>query len=84
MAAGNRPGAIIVDQLTATPEAEKTGHVTTAVYSANLDKPIALAMVTNGRLGQGLWAHSPLDNRVVAVEVADPVFIDPRGERLRA
>ncbi|MFP6773367.1 MAG: glycine cleavage T C-terminal barrel domain-containing protein, partial [Alphaproteobacteria bacterium] len=80
------PGTIILDGLVATPAAEKAGHVTTAVYFANLGKPIALAMVTNGRQrqGEGLWAHSPLDNRVVAVEVADPVFIDPKGERLRA
>jgi sarcosine oxidase subunit alpha len=60
--------------------------VATAVFSPNLDKPIALAMVRNGRQrhGEALWAHSPLDNRIVAVTVADPIFIDPKGERLRA
>ena len=80
------PGAVIVDGANTGPEAEKAGHVTTAVYSANLETPIALAMITNGqqRLGQELWAHSPLDNRVVPVEVTGPVFIDPKGERLRA
>ena len=35
--------------MVATPAAEKAGHVTTAVYSANLEKPIALAMLTNWR-----------------------------------
>ena len=65
---------------------DKSGHVTTSVYSANLETPIALAMITNGRqrLGQELWAHSPLDGRIVAVTVTEPVFIDPAGERLRA
>jgi glycine cleavage system aminomethyltransferase T/NADPH-dependent 2,4-dienoyl-CoA reductase/sulfur reductase-like enzyme len=79
------PGAILLDRAVAGPGMEKAGHVATAVFSANLDKPIALAMVQNGRqrLSQGLWAHSPLDNRVVAVTIADPVFIDPQGERLR-
>ena len=65
---------------------DKSGHVTTSVYSANLEMPIALAMITNGRQrwGQELWAHSPLDGRVVAVAVTEPVFVDPAGERLRA
>ncbi|MDP6691875.1 MAG: 2Fe-2S iron-sulfur cluster-binding protein [Alphaproteobacteria bacterium] len=79
-------GAIVLDSATATPGAEKAGHVATAVFSPNLDKPIALAMVRNGRQrhGEALWAHSPLDNRIVAVTVVDPIFIDPKGERLRA
>jgi sarcosine oxidase subunit alpha len=80
------PGAIILDTETAAPVMDKAGHVTTAVYSANLEKPIALAMLTNGRqrMGEALWAHAPLEDRVVAVEVTQPVFIDPKGERLRA
>ncbi|MBT5897413.1 MAG: sarcosine oxidase subunit alpha [Rhodospirillaceae bacterium] len=80
------PGAIILNAAGASPDVEKAGHVTTAVYSANLEKPIALAMVTNGRrrMNEELWAHSPLDNRIIPVTVTDPVFIDPKGERLRA
>ena len=80
------PGAIILDRAQAKPDGEKAGHVATAVFSPNLDQPIALAMVKSGRQrhGEGLWAHSPLDNRIVAVQVTDPVFIDPKGERLRA
>ncbi len=80
------PGAIILGSAEANPGMEKAGHVATAVYSANLEKPIALAMVSNGRqrMGETLWAHSPLDNRIVAVTVTEPVFIDPKGERLRA
>ena len=79
------PGALILDRATAAPEAEKAGHVATAVFSPNLDKPIATAMVINGRerLGAQLWVHSPLDNRIVPVELVDPIFIDPKGERLR-
>jgi len=80
------PGALLLDEALAMVDAEKAGHVATAVFSPNLDKPIATAMVRNGRerLGQQLWAHSPLDNRIVPVELVDPVFIDPKGERLRA
>ena len=80
------PGAILLDRAVPGPNVDKAGHVATSVFSASLDKPIALAMIHDGRqrLGQGLWAHSPLDERIVAVEVTDPVFIDPKGERLRA
>ena len=79
-------GAILLDGAMAMAGAEKAGHVATAVFSPNLDKPIATAMVSNGRQrhGETLWAHSPLDDRIVAVEVVDPIFIDPKGERLRA
>ena len=79
------PGAILLDRAVAGPVPDKAGHVATSVFSPNLDKPIALAMVHNGRrrLGEGLWAHSPLDDRIVAVAVTDPVFIDPKGERVR-
>ena len=79
-------GAILLDGEVAGPGMDKAGHVATSVFSASLDKPIALAMLHDGRqrLGQGLWAHSPLDNRIVAVEVTEPVFVDPKGERLRA
>ena len=62
------------------------GHVTAAMKSANLGRPIALALVRDGRarLGQTLVAFSSLTDERVAVTVADPVFYDPEGLRLRA
>ena len=79
-------GGILLQSQVAGPLPDKAGHVTTSVFSASLDKPIALAMVRDGRqrLGEELWAHSPLDGRIIAVTITDPVFIDPKGERLRA
>ena len=80
------PGAIMGNRETPGPSMEKAGHVATSVFSATLGKPIATAMVTNGRQrhGETLWAHSPVDGRVVQVDVTDPIFIDAKGERLRA
>jgi sarcosine oxidase subunit alpha len=80
------PGAMLLDKEMAGPAPGKAGHVTTSVFSPSLDKPIALAMLRNGRqrLGARLWAHSPLDNRIVPVVITEPVFVDPMGERLRA
>ena len=61
------------------------GHVTSSYHSPNLGRSIALALVKGGRAKQGqpLWA--PLaGGRTIACSIADPVFIDPKGERLHA
>jgi sarcosine oxidase subunit alpha len=62
------------------------GLVTAAVDSPNLGRPIALALVRDGRarFGEGLVALSPLTGERVAVTLTDPVFYDPEGARLRA
>jgi sarcosine oxidase subunit alpha len=61
------------------------GEVTSTCYSPNLDQPIGLALLERGRarIGERLYASSPLAGQTVAVEVTHPVFIDPKGERLR-
>jgi sarcosine oxidase subunit alpha len=58
------------------------GHVTSAYWSPNLGRSIALALVKGGRarMGETLWAAMPAGT--VAVKVAEPVFLDPKGERL--
>jgi sarcosine oxidase subunit alpha len=83
-------GAILVEGPALAPAhghgpIEKLGHVTSVTWSENLGKPIALALLSGGqrRKGQPLYAAYPLRNRTVAVEVTEPCFIDPEGERLR-
>jgi heterotetrameric sarcosine oxidase alpha subunit len=62
------------------------GEVTSACYSPNLEMPIGLGIVAAGRarMGETLYALSPMRGERVAVTVTNPVFIDPEGERLRA
>lgn len=62
------------------------GNVTSTCYSPTLEQPIALALLSGGRerLGERLYAVSPLENMSVQVEVAHHVFYDPEGRRLRA
>lgn len=62
------------------------GEVTSACFSPNLDKPIALALVAGGRAraGETLYAMAPLQDSTVKVVVTGPVFVDPEGARLRA
>jgi sarcosine oxidase subunit alpha len=66
------------------PDAPRTaiGHVTSAYRSPTLGRPIALAMLENGRARLGETLTAPLLTNDVGVRVVAPVFLDPAGERL--
>ena len=80
-----RAAKIVADPELSTPN-PMLGHVTSWCWSPNLEAPIALALLANGRQrhGETLWAYSPLAGAKVRVRVGPPCFIDPQGERLRA
>ena len=46
---------------------------------------MALALLSGGRarMGERLFATSPINKTEVEVMVTSPVFLDPAGERLR-
>ena len=69
---------------TATPAAGTTalGHVTSSYDSPALGRSIALALVADGRKRKGETLHVPMPGGAIAVTVVDPVFFDPRGDRL--
>ena len=77
-------GAQIVRNPAAPMPMQSDGEVTSQCWSPNLGHPIGLAIVAGGRarLGETLYAHSPLTDRSVPVKLTDPVFIDAEGERL--
>ncbi|MEQ8603003.1 MAG: sarcosine oxidase subunit alpha family protein [Marivibrio sp.] len=60
------------------------GNVTSTGYSPELDHPIALGLVVNGRarLGEEISMRYPLRGLSVPVKIVEPVFVDPKGERL--
>ncbi|MBT8169475.1 2Fe-2S iron-sulfur cluster-binding protein [Falsiruegeria litorea] len=62
------------------------GYLTAAIHSPTLDHPIALAFLEDGqnRMGEVLWAHSPIAGKSVQVRVTAPCAYDPKGERLNA
>jgi sarcosine oxidase subunit alpha len=80
-----RGAQIVTDPDQALPN-PMIGEVTSACYSPNLETPIGLGIVAAGRarMGETLYALSPMRGKRVAVTVTNPVFIDPEGERLRA
>ncbi len=83
------PGAQILEATFAAykvgTKADSLGHITASAYSPSLEQPIALALVSGGRarMGEKLFATSPVNKTEVEVIVTSPVFVDPAGERLR-
>lgn len=78
-------GAQIVADPSAPSPKPSLGRVTSANHSPTLNSSIALALVVGGlsREGEELYAVSPLTDHQARVKVTRPLFVDPKGERLR-
>ncbi len=72
------------DPLDAKGQAQLIGHLTAAVDSPVLGHPFALAFLKNGqaRMGNVIWAHSPIAGQSVRVRVTPVDAYDPEGARL--
>ena len=76
-------GAQIVLDVKKSP-VEMLGHITSSYYSPNLKKSIALAVVRGGKNMIGQKLIIPMENKLINVTVADPVFFDKENKRLNA
>ncbi len=78
-------GAHLVAADNPATAAHAEGHVTSVAYSPTLRHDVALAFLRRGpdRIGEMIRAVDLLRNADVACHVVDPVFIDPKGEKLR-
>ena len=75
-------GGQLVDDPKQPPPVPMLGHVTSSYYSARLSRPIALGLVKGGTKRMGEIVHCPLaDGRILAAEIVDTVFYDPKGAR---
>jgi sarcosine oxidase subunit alpha len=82
-----RIGAHLVDdKVKLDSVSQSQGHVTATTYSPSLDCGIALGLLQDGasRHGQQIDAVSPLHDEKIRVEICHPIFIDPKGELVRA
>ena len=75
-------GAQVVADPAAPLPMPKLGHVTSAYWSATLDRGIALALIAGGSRRRGEQLFVPMPDRTIPVTVVEPVFYDPKGERL--
>lgn len=62
------------------------GHMTSVAFSPAVGSWIGLGLVARGgsRIGQRIRAFDPVRDGEVEVEIGWPVFVDPKGVRLRA
>jgi sarcosine oxidase subunit alpha len=78
-------GSQVLGQADAPVPARPLGHVTSSYHSAALGRSIAMALVAGGRSRMGQTLYVPIEGGGVAtVQVASPVFYDPKGARLNA
>nr|ABZ06659.1 putative glycine cleavage T-protein (aminomethyl transferase) [uncultured marine microorganism HF4000_133I24] len=92
-------GVIPLDKKTTIPEGShlvkdgnaslpnpKLGHVSASCWSVEYNNPFSLAIIQDGknRIGEKLYAVSPLNNKNIAVEIVSSHYVDPKGERARS
>ena len=78
-----RPGGHLLIGADRQPPAETDGWVTSAFYSPNLDRYIALGMLKGGREREGEILTVCDEAERYQVQVVSPVFYDPENHRLR-
>jgi len=82
-----RAGAILVEDPDHPTPVPKSGWVSSSAYlSPTVGHPMALGFCARGRerIGGRIWAVFPLRGEVIECEIREPVFYDPKGERLHA
>lgn len=75
-------GAQITTQPAPPPGTRAQGHVTSAYHSPACGRPIALALLANGRARMGETLFVPMPTGAVPIRVVSPIFVDPAGKRL--
>ena len=65
--------------------ANDEGYMTSVAFSPTLGHWIGLGLLANGpeRIGEAVRAYDPVRGGDVPVEICQPAFVDPEGERLR-
>ena len=79
-------GSYIVKDAKAKLPNPKLGHVSASCWSVEYDNPFSLAILKDGkkRIGERLYALSPLKNKSIEVEIVSSHYVDPKGERVRS
>jgi Glycine cleavage system T protein (aminomethyltransferase) len=92
-------GVVPVDKKTMIPEGShlvednnaslpnmKLGHISASCWSVEYNNPFSLAILKDGkkRIGEKLYALSPLKNKSIPVEIVSSHYVDSKGERVRS
>ncbi len=79
-------GSHLVADKNATLPNPKLGHISASCWSVEYNNPFSLAIVKDGkkRIGDKLYALSPLKNKSIPVEIVSSHYVDPKGARVRS
>jgi heterotetrameric sarcosine oxidase alpha subunit len=64
----------------------KLGHISASCWSVEYNNPFSLAILKDGKkkIGEKLYALSPLKNKNIPVKIVSSHYVDPKGERVRS
>jgi len=79
-------GSHLVSDNSASLPNPKLGHISASCWSVEYNNPFSLAILKDGKkkIGNKLYAVSPLKNKNIAVEIVSSHYVDPKGERVRS
>jgi len=79
-------GSHLVSNANATLPNPKLGHISASCWSVEYNNPFSLAILKDGkkRIGEKLYALSPLKGKNIQVEIVSSHYVDPKGERVRS
>ena len=79
-------GSHLVSDSKASLPNPKLGHISASCWSVEFNNPFSLAILKNGKkkIGEKLYAVSPLKNKSIPVEIVSSHYVDPKGERVRS
>jgi sarcosine oxidase subunit alpha len=73
---------VVADPKQSHSDEDDRSWVSSAYWSENCGRPIAMALVADGRALKGKTLYVPMPDRTIEVEVSDTVFFDKEGVRL--
>ena len=76
---------LVKDQNSFLPN-PKLGYISASCWSVEYNNPFSLAILKEGKkkIGEKLYALSPLKNKSIPVEIVSSHYVDPKGERARS
>ena len=76
---------LVKDQNSVLPN-PKLGYISASCWSVEYNNPFSLAILKEGKkkIGEKLYALSPLKNKSIPVEIVSSHYVDPKGERARS
>ena len=79
-------GSHLVSDSKASLPNPKLGHISASCWSVEYNNPFSLAILKDGKkkIGEKLYAVSPLKDKSIEVEIVSSHYVDPKGERVRS